>query len=58
MFPIRLEGFILGTINHLQSEFVLKIRGFAYFVVNLDKMIIENNNTNFILLTFSILLYT
>lgn len=37
---------------------MLKISGFAYSVVNLDKMIIENNNTNLILLTYSILLYT
>lgn len=37
---------------------MLKISGLAYFVINLDKMIIENNNTNLILLTYSILLYT
>ena len=39
-------------------HYLLKISGAAYSVVNLNKMIIENNNTNLILLTYSILLYT
>ena len=39
-------------------HYLLKISGAAYSVVNLDKIIIENNNTNLILLTYSILLYT